>query len=55
MADGYALLSTPGWMTLLAILESTGESWPRPLKRRSEGDEEPSERLLKRIGDVTIR
>jgi nuclear protein localization family protein 4 len=49
LADGYQLLSTDGWMTLLAILQTTSE---RPPKRRSPFEEES---LAKRIGGVSLK
>lgn len=52
LADGYQLLSTPGWMTLLQILLTTGE---RPPKRSSPFDHDGTERLAKRIGGVSLR
>ena len=49
LADGYQLLSTTGWATLLAILQSTGE---RPPKRPSPA--ESDERLAKKVGRVRL-
>ena len=53
LADGYQLLSTDGWGTLLMILQSAGE---RPPKRRSPfGDDDgESGRLAKRVGDIKL-
>lgn len=52
LADGYQLLSTDGWATLLAILQSTGE---RPQKRPSPFENGSEERLAKRIGGVSLK
>lgn len=52
LADGYQLLDSPGWLTLLAVLKETGE---RPPKRRSPFDDDGSEHLAKRIGGVSLR
>ena len=51
LADGYQLLSTPGWATLLAIIQSTGE---RPPKRPSPSENDGTERLAKRVGGVRL-
>ncbi|CZS94617.1 probable nuclear protein localization factor and ER translocation component NPL4 [Rhynchosporium graminicola] len=51
-AEGFQLLSTPGWATLVAILASIGE---RPSKRPSPDDGDSlSERLAKRVGGVRL-
>ncbi|KAI1640361.1 NPL4 family-domain-containing protein [Biscogniauxia mediterranea] len=39
LAETYQLFSKPGWQTLLAILQSTGESLPKKRPRPSSGDE----------------
>lgn len=57
LADGFALLSTPGWSTLLAVLESSiGE---RPPKRVTPSDEDSGSgnyqaHLAKRIRGVRL-
>jgi nuclear protein localization family protein 4 len=53
LADGYQLLSTDGWATLLAVLNDTGE---RPPKRPSPSDSGDglSDRLAKRVGGVRL-
>ncbi|KAI1003575.1 Nuclear protein localization protein 4 [Podosphaera aphanis] len=51
IADVKKLKNTPGWKTILAILESTGE---RPPKRPSDCDGPNNERLAKRIGGVRL-
>lgn len=54
IADATELTLTPGWKTLLTILETTGE---RPPKRSSPSDSDgdgASERLAKRVGGVRL-
>ncbi|RDW67710.1 nuclear protein localization protein 4-like protein [Coleophoma cylindrospora] len=53
LADGYELLSSPGWATLQEILRSTGERPPkRPSPFISDGGTE--DRLAKRVGGVRL-
>ncbi|KAL9102293.1 MAG: hypothetical protein Q9163_002538 [Psora crenata] len=61
LADGYQLLDTPGWATLLAILSESGE---RPPKRPSPSTLEPSddygfgpdgEQLAKKFKGASLR
>ena len=61
LADGFELLETPGWATLLAILQESGE---RPPKRPSPSSLEPSlgygfdpegEQLAKRFKGASLR
>lgn len=49
LSDGYQLISTPGWATFLAILQSSGE---RPPKRQSPFNDD--ERLAKKVGGVRL-
>lgn len=55
LADGFQLLETDGWATLLAIMNDTGE---RPPKRRTPSDYDEdgglNERLAKRVGGVRL-
>ena len=52
LAESYHLVSTNGWLTLITILQSTGE---RPPKRRSPASDASSdERLAKRVGGVRL-
>lgn len=52
LAEGFELLSTPGWATMTMVLASTGE---RPPKRPSPDDGDGlSERLAKRVGGVRL-
>ena len=52
LAESYQLVSTNGWLTLITILQSTGE---RPPKRRSPASDASSdERLAKRVGGVRL-
>ena len=58
-ADGFQLLETPGWQTLLAILQESGE---RPPKRPSpymdsrdgHGARTTSEQLAKRFKGASL-
>ncbi|KAL9132152.1 MAG: hypothetical protein Q9217_000086 [Psora testacea] len=61
LGDGFQLLETPGWATLLAILSESGE---RPLKRPSPSALEPSdgygfgpdgEQLAKRFKGASLK
>lgn len=61
LGDGFQLLETPGWATLLAILQESGE---RPPKRPSPSSLEPShgygfgpdgEQLAKRFKGASLR
>lgn len=61
LADGFQLLETPGWATLLEILRESGE---RPPKRPSPSSREPSvgyglgsdgEKLAKRFKGASLR
>jgi nuclear protein localization family protein 4 len=54
LADGYQLLSTPGWATLLAILQTTGERPPKRPSPPDDGDGSNTERLAKRVGGVRL-
>ncbi|MCJ1391722.1 nuclear protein localization protein 4 [Xylographa bjoerkii] len=59
LADGFQLLNTPGWATLLAILQESGE---RPPKRPSplsygaiDGSAADDEQLAKRFKGASLR
>ncbi|KAI9813080.1 MAG: nuclear protein localization protein 4 [Pycnora praestabilis] len=59
LSDGFQLLNTPGWATLLAILEESGERPPkRPLPSLMEaraGHTSESDQLAKRVKGVSLR
>ena len=59
LAEGFQLLSTPGWATLLAILQESGERPPkRPPASSLEAagsDYDSSDQLAKRFKGASLR
>ena len=55
LADGHQLVETDGWLTLLAVLESSsGEKPPKRRSPDSQSDGDNDERLAKRVRGVRL-